>query len=117
MDMFSPCLEEAQPRSNQWSEGIIGGVFETAWPPRMESVRGISVRNVTGSLSRKAANGITNAGVAEVTNAPLEAVDRFVSTNWNPNEMPYPTNPITKIFLRWMEDNLGSRAIEVSHPK
>ena len=66
--------------------------------PRNETPSANIRRKVFFSLSRKGANKSTNAGVADVTSAPLEAVDNFVPTNWNPNEMPYPIIPTRKLF-------------------
>ena len=43
---------------------------------------------VIRSPSIQNANYTTKTGVAEVTKAPLDAVDNFVPTNWKPSEMP-----------------------------
>ncbi len=60
----------------------------TAITPAVAATNAMTRRGVVCSRSRNGANNKTKAGVADVTNEPLEAVDSFVPTNWNPKEMP-----------------------------
>ncbi len=72
----------------------------TAITPSVETASAIIRLVVVRSPSKKGANSRTKAGVAEVTSEPLEAVESFVPTNWNPSEMPYPTKPTRKLFQK-----------------
>ncbi|MBI1854686.1 MAG: hypothetical protein HYR93_02275 [Chloroflexi bacterium] len=69
----------------------------TAITPSVEIINATMRRAVVFSPSKKGAKSKMKAGVAEVTSEPLDAVESFVPTNWNPSETPYPTTPTKKI--------------------
>src|SRR5258706_15471321 len=84
------------PQNREGDSSALRGSM-TASTPKVEINRAIIRRVVVCSPSKRGANSKTNAGVAEVTSDPFDAVESFVPTNWNPSEMPYPTNPTTRL--------------------
>src|SRR5512139_3654545 len=75
------------PRKSDEERFAVRGSM-TAMTPSVETASARLLRQVGFSWSRNGAKSNTNAGVADVTRAPLEAVESFVPTNWNPSEMP-----------------------------